>query len=1152
YQSDVTGEMNTVTYTAKKEYHFEEFATVSENGVTVSRIDSKTVMVSGTPTADVSITVPDATKGAYADYFVTDGDSYTTVNEKKVRFGGHEWFVIDDDSTGENKGTLTLLSAECLGVSKFNEDSFAGNHYSESDIRAAVLNLLETDNDLKAVSSAMNALAVTTDVKNHDTGEPTQDITDGDKLWLLSIDEANDISALVRECGDASGAHSNRWWLRSPGSSTSEEDAATVSGEDGAVDSSGWTVHYIFGIRPALQLDLSKVDFKKDYNTFVLLDTYIVEVSGGGNTSVAGSKIQIGVSGAMETVTYTAQIGYHFDEFDDIVQNGVTVKRIDNKTVTVTGTPTADVKIDVPDAIDDLAGAYYRLCVNEEDTLESLANKKVIFGGHEWYVLEDNSTAKNEGTLTLFAVECFGASQFNTSENYTNDYEDSLVRTAVLNLLETDEGLKAVSDAIIPVDVTQMKGNIDANISAEATESSGNESVGGDKLWLLSLSEASNLSVKVLFCAKNKETVSNYNWWLRTRYDDADAYYVFGIDDTYGEICGCDFTEECGIRPALRLDLSAVDFDSVTRTFSLAQQAKPVEPEIITDPSAKTLTFNEQAQELITAGEASGGTFVYVVTTENTAPTADLYSESIPKGTNAGTYYVWYMVKGNGNHSNTEAASLPVTIAKAAPDFTQPENKTLTCAQKLSNITLPTGFALKQADQTLSFGDNTVTLTYTPSDTTNYKKVETDIVVTVSNHNLTKTNAFQPSCSKTGNCEYWTCSVCNRHFSDALGKTEIQETDIVIPRIAHTPSEAVSENSVPATCETEGSYDEVVRCSDCGELISTTHKTTEPLGHRYGDPVYTWSADGKTCTAKAVCQHDAGHVVTEEATITAKVTLNPTQNAKGKTTYTAFFTKVPFTTQTKVAEDIEALPKTESTGTSNPATTPDPDKTEEKDQPADFGTPITSLEDNAEVVVISGKDEKPAVEYKGSTDKEAKDVTVPDTVTDGKVTYDVVEIADNAFKGNKTVERVKIGKNIKKISENAFSGCTKLKYVDLSQSGVEIIDKNAFNGTKIKTVTLPDTLKEVRSGAFSGCKSLTTITFGKNTRSFGKDVLKNSGKVRTVIFKANKVPTPKNLKNLVKSLKNKKATIKVQKKLYSKYRTALKKAGFKGKVKKIK
>ena len=41
----------------------------------------------------------------------------------------------------------------------------------------------------------------------------------------------------------------------------------------------------------------------------------------------------------------------------------------------------------------------------------------------------------------------------------------------------------------------------------------------------------------------------------------------------------------------------------------------------------------------------------------------------------------------------------------------------------------------------------------------------------------------------------------------------------------HTPGAVKKENSVPSTCTTKGSYDNVVRCTECGEIISSVHKT---------------------------------------------------------------------------------------------------------------------------------------------------------------------------------------------------------------------------------------------------------------------------------------------------------------------------------------
>ena len=95
----------------------------------------------------------------------------------------------------------------------------------------------------------------------------------------------------------------------------------------------------------------------------------------------------------------------------------------------------------------------------------------------------------------------------------------------------------------------------------------------------------------------------------------------------------------------------------------------------ITAPTAKTLTYSGQAQELVTAGSTEDGTLYYAVTTENAAPADNLYTTSIPTKTNAGTYYVWYKAVGDENHLDTEAACVTVTVAKKAVTVTAADQK---------------------------------------------------------------------------------------------------------------------------------------------------------------------------------------------------------------------------------------------------------------------------------------------------------------------------------------------------------------------------------------------------------------------------------------------------------------------------------------------
>ena len=66
---------------------------------------------------------------------------------------------------------------------------------------------------------------------------------------------------------------------------------------------------------------------------------------------------------------------------------------------------------------------------------------------------------------------------------------------------------------------------------------------------------------------------------------------------------------------------------------------------------------------------------------------------------------------------------------------------------------------------------------------------------------------------------------------------EISRETKIINKLAHTPGESVIENIIPATCKFEGTYDEVVYCTECGEEISREQKTIDKLAHTPGEPV---------------------------------------------------------------------------------------------------------------------------------------------------------------------------------------------------------------------------------------------------------------------------------------------------------------------------
>lgn len=155
-----------------------------------------------------------------------------------------------------------------------------------------------------------------------------------------------------------------------------------------------------------------------------------------------------------------------------------------------------------------------------------------------------------------------------------------------------------------------------------------------------------------------------------------------------------------------------------------------------------------------------------------------------------------------------------------------------------------------------------------------FTSISLNITYTPHTHNWTSTGKTEPTCTATGS-ESFKCSICG------ATKTE------TIPAKGHTPGAA-------ATCTTPQ------KCTVCGATLANA------LGHSFGSTTYTWSADGKSCTAQRVCSRDSSHKETSTATITSAVKTAATCTVKGTTTYTAKFSVSWATTQTKDVQDISA------------------------------------------------------------------------------------------------------------------------------------------------------------------------------------------------------------------------------------------------------
>ena len=103
--------------------------------------------------------------------------------------------------------------------------------------------------------------------------------------------------------------------------------------------------------------------------------------------------------------------------------------------------------------------------------------------------------------------------------------------------------------------------------------------------------------------------------------------------------------------------------EDTTYTYVYTQKETAV---VTKAPVGNNLTYAGYEQELVTAGEASGGTTYYALgVNATTKPAASAYATTIPKKTEAKTYYVWYKAVGDAEHLDSEEKCIEVSVKKA-------------------------------------------------------------------------------------------------------------------------------------------------------------------------------------------------------------------------------------------------------------------------------------------------------------------------------------------------------------------------------------------------------------------------------------------------------------------------------------------------------
>ncbi len=159
--------------------------------------------------------------------------------------------------------------------------------------------------------------------------------------------------------------------------------------------------------------------------------------------------------------------------------------------------------------------------------------------------------------------------------------------------------------------------------------------------------------------------------------------------------------------------------------------------EITTEPVPANLTYNGTEQELIATGAGVNTTGVVV---EYALSEEGPYSTDFPKGTNAGTYTVWYRIQETNNYTGKVAQSIPVTIDKKSvtPAITLSEGSFVydgTPKEPVVTLTEADGTTTIPANEyTVTYSNNinvgTATVTVTAKEDGNYSFTSAPVIKT--------------------------------------------------------------------------------------------------------------------------------------------------------------------------------------------------------------------------------------------------------------------------------------------------------------------------------------------------------------------------------------------------------------------------------------
>lgn len=294
---------------------------------------------------------------------------------------------------------------------------------------------------------------------------------------------------------------------------------------------------------------------------------------------------------------------------------------------------------------------------NMKTVLSIYINGKVVFSGKLRQSPSYTFTAKKNCILRVEGAYAF---DFSTNPNvyFTQDVDVTGVTlaptTATLTLGETET--VTLIPTVLPDDATDKSVTWSSSNEAVATVTDG--VVTAVAAGTATITVTTTDGAKTATCAVTvaAPAPSTYTVTLKEGTEDATSWTIAPAEaTTTGVAAGTEVKATYGGAKKVK-------------SVKAVKKAKPAAT-VTTAPTAKTGVKAGEDVAIVNEGTAEGGTMMYMVNATQPAST-DGFSATVPtaEGLTAGTYYVWYYVKADASHTDSEisATGIEVTIAAAS------------------------------------------------------------------------------------------------------------------------------------------------------------------------------------------------------------------------------------------------------------------------------------------------------------------------------------------------------------------------------------------------------------------------------------------------------------------------------------------------------